>query len=179
MSQNRPRNSAMSRREVLMAPWQRFRRQDSRDSKTGWDASAREADALLRQGHYQQALAAYRNCIAQDPEHIEAHKKMVVCYCALQRYAQAQKVLVHLRQKQEDDFIHLYTGIVAAFDGDLPTALNAWKQYANYDQPLVLRAINLQLALEDSGEAIEPIQAGQAVLDAIEEQRRRDRGAVG
>mgnify|MGYP006424948059 FL=1 len=179
MNQNRPRKSAMSRREVLMAPWQRFRRQDSQDSKTGWDALAREADALLREGQYQQALAAYRNCLAQDPEHIEAQKKMVVCYCALQRYAQAHKVLTRLRQKQEDDFVHLYAGIVAAFDGDLSTALEAWKQYANYDQPLVLRAINLQLALEESGEEVDPFQAGQAVVDALEEQRRRDSGAGG
>ena len=176
MSQNKYHKSGMSRRDVLMAPWQRFRRQDSRDSKTGWDASAREADGLLREGHFQQALAAYRKCVAQDPGHREAQKKMVVCYLWLERYPQARKVLDRLRQDQEDDFVHLYSGVVAAFESDLTAAFAEWDKYANYDQPLVLRAINLQLALYESGESPDPEEAGRAVFEAIEEQRRRDRG---
>jgi tetratricopeptide (TPR) repeat protein len=171
------RRGGLSRRDLLMAPWQRFQRQDSGEDKTGWDDLAREGDQFLQARDFQQALVAYRKCVIRDPEHTAAQKKMALCYVYLERYEQARKILMRLSEGFEDDFIVLYLGLIEAYEGDLESAFSYWSRYSNYDQPLIQREINCQRALDEVGEDLVAQEVAQKVFAAIEAQRQRDNQA--
>lgn len=58
-----------------------------------------EADALVEQGHAEEALGAYQEVLAEDPTHVKAIAGALKCYLALGHEDEAREVLERLPEK--------------------------------------------------------------------------------
>jgi len=68
----------------------------------------------------------------------------------------------------------LYLGLAHALREEPGRAVEVWRGYFNVDRPLIQRAVNLQIALYDSGVATSAREMAESVLEAIREQERNE-----
>jgi tetratricopeptide (TPR) repeat protein len=161
----------VSRRDLLFRPLKGIRERDTVQASSGLDHECRSADQALKNGEFARARDLYLNCLTRTPENKEARKRLAF---SLYRMGETESALLefkgYLSRFPEDSFAVLYMGLLHASLGDLEEATRVWKGYFNLDQPLILREINLQLALLESGENLSPEEVVQAVEEAIERQ---------
>ena len=169
MKESKPKK--LSRRDLLFRPLKGIRERDAVQAPSGLDQECREADLALKEGDFARARALYRQCLDRTPENKEARKRLAY---AMYRLGEADQALTefetYLSRYPEDSFALLYLGLLHATKGDIEEAARVWKGYFNLDQPIILREINLQLALLESGQTPSPGEIVQAVEEAIERQ---------
>jgi tetratricopeptide (TPR) repeat protein len=173
-TQMKERNKkTLSRRDLLFRPLKGIREKDAVQAPSGLDQECRGADLALKEGDFARARDLYFQCLARTPGNKEARKRLAYSLFRLGDAESARKEFETYRSKYpEDSFAILYLGLLHASLGDLEEATGVWKAYFNLDQPIILREINLQLALFESGQAPSSEEVVQAIEEAIERQGR-------
>ena len=162
-----------SRRDFIFSLVNRYRSDAFWGESTGFDPGTREVDQLIKEGSFAKGAELLEDIVQQRPDHIQARQKLAYCYLQTERPQQAVNEFKKILQRgREDNFTFLYLGLALAKQGRLQEAVEAWKSYFNVDRPLIQRAINLQIALFDSG-ASTPEDMVQSIEEAIEEQKSR------
>jgi len=153
----------------------------------GADASAEppatnEFDALLRSGsqaagsgHFTEAIRAFTDAAALQPDDVRAHLGLAGALIAAQRQDEA---LPHLRQAVELDprrpEPHLEIGRILADRGEFAAAIENYKQALALDPASIPTRYNLATALASLGKLDEAIAAMQACLEHARAARRTD-----
>jgi tetratricopeptide (TPR) repeat protein len=167
------KTKTLSRRDLLFRPMKGIRERDEVTASAGLTRECRDADQALKRGDYPQARELYQQCIALAPENKEARKRLAY---ASYRMGDAKGAMgefeSYLQSFPGDSFALLYLGLVHAKLGDIPAAARVWKDYFNLDQPIILREINLQLALLESGELL----AADEIVSSVEAAIARQEG---
>ena len=137
----------------------------------GFDNLGREADRLIREQQYEQALAVYERMTERDPRHREAWRYKGWCLINLDRPAEARNALqILLKSHSDDGHALLYTGMTHAMEGDVELALDVWRQYRDYAKVLIMREINLMLDEADQDKPLEGTDLTRRIEDAIRRQ---------
>lgn len=169
------RQRGFSRRDILFGVLEKFRFPDTSMKRTGYDILSKQIDALIQEGQYETALIYLKKLIKKSPDHLQAQNKVGYCLLRLGRAKQAihafSKVLA---RDGKNNFALLYQGLAWAKEEDIPKAICCWQKYFNIDQPIIQRAINLQLALLEMGGPVEPAEIVNSIERAILEQARSD-----
>ena len=156
-----------------MGAVRRLRGDQWNEAPSGVEPLAVEADRLLREENFIEAIAKYREVLDGEPLHIEALRKSGYCHYRLGEMDPARELFEEvMRHRPRDPFCLLYTGLSFAKEGELEWAMSAWKGYFNLEQHLVQRAINLHLALYEDDEELDPVAVAGEIEKAIEEQGR-------
>jgi tetratricopeptide (TPR) repeat protein len=165
------RKKTLSRRDLLFRPLQGIRERDVVQAPSGLDNECRGADNALKEGDYARARDLYLQCLARTPENREARKRLAYSLFRLGKAETAREEFeTYLSRYPGDSFAILYLGLLHASMGDVEQAARVWKGYFNLDQPVILREINLQLALLESGQSPSPEEVVRSVEEAIERQ---------
>jgi tetratricopeptide (TPR) repeat protein len=163
----------LSRRDLLFRPMKGIRERDEVTAPAGLTGDCLDADQALKRGDYPQARELYQRCIASAPENKEARKRLAYAGYRMGDAAEARAEFEsYLQRFPGDSFALLYLGLAHATLGDIPAATRVWKDYFNLDQPIILREINLQLALLESGEPL----AAEEIVSSIEAAISRQEG---
>ena len=171
----RMRTKSFTRRDILFGLKNRFKQTESPLRTTEIDGSAREVNALIREERFSEATALLRQTLKKSPDHLQAGQKLGYCLMKLGELERAAAVLGQvLLIRPRDNFSNLYLGLIRAKEEDLESALAHWKNYFNVDQPIIQRALNLQLALHESGGPTSPSEAAEHIEQAIQEQHSSD-----
>jgi len=164
-----------SRRDVLFSLLGRWQRSDSPRQPIGFDAQSREIEACLAENDLEEAARLLEEVLAKSPDHIQAMQKLAYCRLKLGRPQEAVDLLRQVRSlKPQDNFAALYLGLSLCRLGSLEEAMKTWQGYFNVDQPVIQRAVNLQLALYEMDGPTSAEDIAAAVEEAIEEQERLD-----
>ncbi len=140
-------------------------------SALGFDTLARQADRLVREQQYEQALLLYRRMIEREPSHREAWRYKGWCLLKLGRPVEAREALEKLLNSNPDDgHALLYTGISHALENNIEAALEVWRRYRDYSRVLIVREINLILFEADQEEPLEGEALARRIEDAIRRQ---------
>ena len=141
---------------------------------TGIDALARAADRCVSEDDFERGLELYTQLVASEPEHLEALRGKSWCELKLDRFEAARITLDELAQIDPGShFPCLYTGLSYAREGKLELALEAWREYKNYQQILIAREINLILLASDDQQPLLASEVAERVESAIERQARK------
>ena len=166
------KKKTFTRRDMLLRSFRGFRKEDAPTAPSGLDALHLSADKALRRGEYRAALDGYLECLRRDPDDRDAMRRLALCRYKTGELEEARDAFAGLLETPPDDsFARLYLGLTHAARGDLDQARDVWKTYFNLEQPLILREINLQLALMETAPPA-PEEVVRCVEQAIEEQRR-------
>ena len=139
----------------------------------GFDNLGREADRLIREQQYEQALAVYERMTARDPGQREAWRYKGWCLIKLERPAEARDALHTLLKSHPDDGpALLYAGMTHAMEGDVELALDVWGRYRDYTKVLIMREINLMRYEADQDEPLEGSDMARRIEDAIRRQEQ-------
>lgn len=158
------RKTDMSRRDLLLGMVNRFKgTEESAKTVSGIQPDQLNGDRLLDEGNYEQAISAYRTCLQKAPEHREARAKLGYCLYRQERYVQAACEFKRILAKGSHNFSSLYLGLCHARKGDLDKAAAAWGKYFNPGRPEIMREINVQLALLETGENLDPAEVAEAI----------------
>ena len=169
------RTKSFTRRDILFGLKNRFKQTESPLRTTEIDGSAREVNALIREERFSEAAALLRQTLKKSPDHLQAGQKLGYCLMKLGELERAAAVLEQvLKIRPRDNFSNLYLGLIRAREENLESALAHWKNYFNVDQPIIQRALNLQLALHGSGGPTSPSEAADHIEQAIQEQHSSD-----
>lgn len=166
-----------SRRDIFRALTGRLRQDATPAFPTGLDPLSKGIDHLVDTGHYQEALAKLHSLLNKSPDHIQARRKAGYCLLQLGRYVEAEQtftdILVHHPQ---DPFTLLHQGLSLVRQDRLSEAIVVWRRYFNTDQPIIQRAVNLQIALFETGGPSESEEVARHIQEAVAEQQHVDQG---
>ena len=141
---------------------------------TGIDGLARAADRSVGEDDFERGLELFTQLVASEPEHLEALRGKSWCELRLGRFEEARMTLDELAQIDPGShFPCLYRGLSHALEGNLELALDAWREYKNYQQILIAREINLVLLASDSEQLLEASEVAERVKNAIELQAQK------
>lgn len=145
-------------------------------SSLGFDAGEREADRLVRDGRYADALVCFDRMIEREPAHREALRNRGWCLWMLDRQQEARETWrLLLDAYPEDHVARLYTGLSYAREDRVQEAMDAWREYRDYRKVKIMRQINLALFEEAEGEALDGPKLADRIEKAIDEQDQADR----
>lgn len=158
----------MTRRGLLFGVVNRFRGQEE-EGRTLESLNSREleADKLASAGEYEQAVAAYRAMLMENPALDGLRAKLGRCLYLKGQYLLARVECNRVLRKRDSRLARLYLGLVHAREGNLERALEAWESYFNPDAPEVMREINVIKALAETGKAQSGPEAAEAVERAL------------
>ncbi len=166
-----------SRRDIFRALTGRLHQDATPAFPIGFDPLSKAIDHLVDTGDYQKALAKLRSLVNKSPDHIQARRKVGYCLLQTGQYAEAEQtftdILVHHPQ---DPFALLHHGLSLVKQGRLSEAIVVWRRYFNTDQPIIQRAVNLQIALFETGGPSESEDVAKHIQEAVVEQQQVDQG---
>ena len=137
----------------------------------GFDNLGREADRLIREQQYEQALAVYERMTEREPGHREAWRYKGWCLIKLDRPVEARDALQTLLKSHSDDgHALLYTGMTHAMEGNVEQALDVWRQYQDYAKVLIMREINVMLYEAEQDQPLDGKDLTRRIEDAIQQQ---------
>jgi tetratricopeptide (TPR) repeat protein len=164
-----------SRRDLLFGILDRFGARETPRERTGFDSLSRDIDDLVRQARYREAIPELRRLLEKSPDHERARKKLGFCHVMAGHLEEGIGILQEMRDNRgRDNFVLLYLGLAHALREDPGRAVEVWRGYFNVDRPLIQRAVNLQIALYDSGVETPAREMAESVLEAIREQERNE-----
>jgi len=166
-----------SRRDIFRALTGRLRQDATPAFPTGLDPLSKAIDHLVATGHYQEALAKLHTLVNKSPDHIQARRKVGYCLFQIGRYAEAEQTFAGiLAHHPQDSFTLLHQGLSLVKQDRLSEAIVAWRKYFNTDQPIIQRAVNLQIALFETGGPSESEEVAKHIQEAVAEQQQVDLG---
>jgi Flp pilus assembly protein TadD len=153
-------------------------RQDATPASiTGRDPLARTIDRLIAREDFGHAADKIRELLNQSPDHVQARRKLGYCLLRAGRNEEAEEAFATvLTSHPGDPFALLYQGVILARCDRLSEAVALWRRYFNTDQPVIQRAVNLQVALFDSGGPKDGREAAEHILQAVADQQKLDQG---
>jgi Flp pilus assembly protein TadD len=164
-----------SRRDILKVFAGHMKQDATPASQTGIDPLSRSIDQHIEIGDYDQAVEKLKALLQKSPDHIQAHRKLGFCLLQIGHTVEAEKVFAGiLRHLPHDSFALLHQGLNLAQQNRLTEAIDLWRQYLNTDQPIIQRAVNLQIALHETGAPADPQEVADQILTAIATQQTMD-----
>lgn len=169
------RRQKYSRRDFLFGMVNRFRSDDAWGEGPGFDLSSRDADPLIREERYDEAVEILRKQLDKSPDNLQARQKLAYCYLRQEELeACIREFRIVLRERRQDNFTNLHLGLAFAKQGRADQAITCWREYFNINHPIIQRAVNLQISLHDVGSA-DPQDMDKSVEEAIQEQTELNR----
>lgn len=169
------RTKSFTRRDILFGLRNRFKQTESPLRTSEIDGPSRDVNALIAHERFAEAADQLRAILKKSPDHFQAGQKLGYCLMKLGELDRAAGILEQLLEiRPRDNFAHLYLGMIRARQGSSESALAHWKEYFNVDQPIIQRALNLQLALHESGGPSTASDMAEHVEQAIQEQHSSD-----
>lgn len=174
MSHFFPRRT-FSRRDMLRALTGRLRQDATPQAPTGRDPQSRAIDRLIDQNQLEDAITGLQTLLEKSPDHLQAQRKLGYCLLQAGRLSEAGRMFeTILARHPHDVFTLLHFGLVLTRQDRLPEAISVWRRYMNTDQPVIQRALNLQIALYETGGPSSPEQVAENIQQAIAEQQKLD-----
>jgi tetratricopeptide (TPR) repeat protein len=169
------RRQKYSRRDFLFGMLNRFRKESSWAEDTGFDPSTRDADPLIRDGSYAEAVEILSQKLAKSPDNLQARQKLAFCYLRQgELEASIREFRTILRERRQDNFTNLHLGLAFAKQGRTEQAIACWREYFNINHPIIQRAVNLQISLHEVGSA-DPEDMVDSIEEAIRDQSELNR----
>lgn len=142
-------------------------------SGLGFDADERQADRLVREGRYAEALVRYQRVVEREPRHREALRYAGWCLWKLQRHGEARsRWRTLLGVYPHDQTARLYIGLSYASQQRMDEAVAEWCEYRDYGKVHVMRQVNLVLFDHAEGESLDAASVVRRIENAIEAQAR-------
>ncbi|MFO7876105.1 MAG: tetratricopeptide repeat protein [Desulfovermiculus sp.] len=164
-----------SRRDMLMALTGRLRQDATPRAPTGRDPKSKAIDRLIDQNQLEEAIAGLHALLKKSPDHVQAERKLGYCLLQAGRLSEAGRVFeAILARHPHDVFALLHLGLALTRQDRLAEAISVWRRYMNTDQPVIQRALNLQIALYETGGPSSPEQVAENIQQAIAEQQTLD-----
>lgn len=139
------------------------------------DPLGKSIDSLMAQGRFAEASTKLRRLLDKSPDHVQARRKLGYCLMQTGQRAEAEQELsTILTHYPHDPFALLHQGLNLVVQRRLPEAISVWRKYFNTDQPVIQRAVNLQIALFETGGPSEPEEVAAHIQQAIAEQQDMD-----
>jgi len=169
------RRQKYSRRDFIFGMLNRFRSDDAWGEDPGFDPSSRDADPLIREGSYDEAVEILQKQLDKSPDNLQARQKLAYCYLRQgELEACIREFRIVLRERRQDNFTNLHLGLAFAKQGRADQAIACWRDYFNINHPIIQRAVNLQISLHEVGSA-DPRDMDNSVEEAIREQSELNR----
>ncbi len=139
------------------------------------DPLGKSIDNLMTQGRFSEASTKLRQLLDKSPDHVQARRKLGYCLMQTGQRAEAEHELsTVLTHYPHDPFALLHQGLNLVVQRRLPEAISVWRKYFNTDQPVIQRAVNLQIALFETGGPSDPEDVVAHIQQAIAEQQDMD-----
>jgi len=168
---------AFSRRDIFRALTGRLRQDATPAFPTGIDPLSKAIDHLINQGRYSEASTRLQSLLAKSPDHVQARRKLGYCLFQIGKVSEAEQTFAHiLTQTPHDSFALLHQGLTLAKQDRIAEAVAVWRRYFNTDQPVIQRAVNLQIALFETGGPSDSEDMVNHIQKAIAEQQQSDQG---
>ena len=153
----------VSRRDLLFGMVRRLRGGEEKPvSGIGADIAA--ADAAYARREHAVARDLYKDVLKSNRGHKEARIRLGLCHYHLGEYIQAKDtLLMALRQHPGESLAALYLGLAYARREQLEKCMDAWKGVVLRDQIELMREINVQRALFETGESLRGADVAEAV----------------
>lgn len=153
----------------------RLRQDATPRTPTGRDPKSRAIDRLIDQNQLGEAIAGLRTLLKKSPDHVQAQRKLGYCLLQAGRLSEAVRVFEAILSRHPNDaFALLHQGLALTRQDRLAEAISVWRRYMNTDQPVIQRALNLQIALYETGGPSSPEQVAENIQQAIAEQQKLD-----
>ena len=153
----------------------RLRQDATPGSPTGMDPLGKSIDSLIAQDRFAEALTKLRQLLDKSPDHVQARRKLGYCLMQTGQTTEAEHELgTLLAHHPHDPFALLHQGLNLVIQRRLPEAISMWRKYFNTDQPVIQRAVNLQIALFETGGPSDPEEVAAHIQQAIAEQQGMD-----
>ncbi len=91
-----------------------------------------------------------------------------ICLYHLQRAKEALEVFAKMSAEQDRPFVYLYKALALAAENEVEAAIAELAKFTDFNRPLVMRAVNLQLGLFEEGLGISAGDLQRDILDAID-----------
>lgn len=156
----------ISRRDLLFGMVRRLRESEDEKPVSGIGADIGAADAAFAGQDFAGARDLYRDVLKGNRSHKEARIRLGLCHYHLGEYVQAKDSLLMVHKQHPQEYLAcLYLGLAYARRGQLDRCMDVWKKFVDRDHIAVMREINVQRALYETGEDL----TGSAVADAVEQ----------
>lgn len=122
-----------------------------KDEKAEMEKLYNRALAMIKKREPKEAVKALVQCLAINPEFLDAQKQLGMLYIDQKMWGKGAAVYQYLASKTNDpvDFSHL--GLCLYSNGDLDGAANAYQQAVTLDPERVQRYISLAQVYRDAG----------------------------
>ncbi|AMK12964.1 MAG: tetratricopeptide repeat protein [Pseudodesulfovibrio sp.] len=161
-----------SRRNFLFGAVRRIKREDAQPvaSTAGCIDTVKAANALYVDEKWEEARLKYKECLEGDKNDADVRYRLGVCSYKVGKYRQAKlefERCLRIDQGYSDAF--LYLGLTLVRLGRSDKAPGVWGRYFNPSCVKVMRELNLQLGLMESGQPDPDEEIALAVEKAIAE----------
>lgn len=162
--------SRMSRRDLLFGMARRLRENPEEKPISGLGADIVAADEAYARKEYIQAKELYKDVLKTNRTHKEARIHLGLCHYHLGEYVQAKDTLLMVYKQHPDEYLAcLYLGLAYARRERLDKCMEVWAKFVDPNHVDVMRELNVQRALYETGETL----TGEAVSLAVEEALRK------
>lgn len=169
---SRPRDKdevyMVSRRDLLFGMVRRLRETSGDKPVSGIGADIGAADAAYVRKDWAVARDLYKEVLKADRAHKEARVRQGLCHYHLGEYVQAKDTLLMVFKQYPSDYLAcLYLGLAYARRDQLEKCMEVWKGFVDRDHIGVMREINVQRALYETGEIMTGTEVAQSVEQAL------------
>lgn len=160
----------ISRRDLIFGMARRLRENSEEKPVSGLGMDIGAADAAYGRKEYQQAKELYKTVLKANRAHKEARIHLGLCHYHLGEYVQAKDVLLMVHKQHPDEYLAcLYLGLAYSRRERLDKCMEVWAKFTDPNHVEVMRELNVQRALYETGEPM----TGQEVAQVVEEAVRR------
>ena len=161
-----------SRRNFLFGAVRRLKREEDQPvaSTAGGIEVIKAANALYVDEQWEEARLKYKECLEEDKNDADVRYRLGVCTYKVGKYRQAKlefERTLRIDQTYQDAF--LYLGLTMVRLGRSDKAPGLWSRYFNPSAVKVMRELNLQLGLLESGQPDPDEEIACALEKAIAE----------
>ena len=158
----------ISRRDLLFGMARRLREAGGDKPVSGIGVDIAAADAAYARKDYVQARDLYREVLKGNRAHKEARVRQGLCHYHLGEYVQAKDTLLMVTRQHPGEYLAcLYLGLAYARRGQVEKCMAVWKGFVDRDHIGVMREINVQRALFETGETLTGTEVAEAVEQAL------------
>lgn len=155
----------ISRRDLLFGMARRLRENSENKPISGIGTDISAADEAFGRKDYAAARALYKDVLKENRVHKEARVRLGLCHYALGEYIQAKDALLMVIKRHPEEYLaRLYLGLAYARRGQVDKCMDVWKNFVDREHVEIMREINVQRALHETGDPL----AGAEVADAVE-----------
>lgn len=178
MSEEKPKKK-YTRREMLLGAFRRKSEESMGDHQPISRSEASEsplkaANQAYGAGDLERAVDLYREFVKLEPNNPEARKRLGHCLYHQGRHLQARVEFERvLRIREKDNFSSLFLGLTHCRMGKPDKAVQAWRSFFSPKEVEVMREINVQIALIESGDHPAPSAVADSVEETLKQAKKR------